>query len=111
MIYGPEHENGIMQIPLLVRGDVLVLGLGIGTIVQKLLRFQCVRSIRVVENDPAIIEAYYVTDDRVSVVEADAGTYYQDNKESFDFVCQDLPTPFPGGHWLKVKEYSAWASV
>jgi len=93
-------------------GRVLVLGLGKGYGISRLLRSPAIGCLVAVDNDPEVIAAFAIRDSRIQVVEADAADYYSDNKDFFDFICQDLPQPLPGGQWLKNPTGSStWVSV
>lgn len=111
MQYTVNHEPGLTQMPTMLYGRVLVLGLGRGVGIKKLLCFASIHRLVAIDNDPEVIAAYNVPDERVQVVEADAATYYRDNQGFFDFICQDLPNPLPGGQWLKVPQGVSWVSV
>ena len=101
MEYTMDHSPGLVSMPPIMYGRVLVLGLGRGAGLGKLLRFKAVHRFVVVDRDPEVIAAYAVPDERIQVVEADAADYYARNHGFFDFICQDLPAPLPGGQWLK----------
>lgn len=104
-----EHANGITAMPALIYGRVLMLGLGEGALVPKILRFPSVHRLVVIENDPAVIAAYDSPDGRVQVVEADAGDYLRNNEGFFDYIVQDLPT---GTGWIKTpSQENVWVSV
>ena len=109
MIYRPEHENGVVQMPALIYGRVLMLGLGKGDLIPKILRFLSVHRLTVIDNDPEVIAAYRGSDERVRLIEADAHEYLKHNEGFFDFIVQDLPT---GGSWLKTaSQENTWVSV
>jgi len=111
-MYRPEHENGLRMMPGMLYGRMLVIGLGKGEILASFLRFPSLHRIVVVDNDPEVIAAFEIRDPRIQVVEADAADYYKNNHGFFDFICQDLPNPLPGGPWLKNPTGSStWVSV
>ena len=112
MIYRAEHEPGLRTMPPMLYGRVLVLGLGKGYGISRLLRSPAIARLVAIDNDPEVIAAFEIRDPRIQVVEADAADYYEHNHMFFDFICQDLPQPLPGGPWLKNPTgSSAWVSV
>lgn len=87
------------------RGDVLVLGGGDGLAVRELLRYPEVRSVTLVDLDPAMTEmarkfepltrlnAHSLDDPRVSVINRDAFVWMGEGEASFDVVVIDFPDP------------------
>ena len=86
-------------------GDVLIFGLGMGFIVFPLLNDPSITSIKIVELNPDIIN--YVgniitnadVNNKVSIVQGDAKTYYQEvTNEVYDFIYFD--------YWYGLNEQS-----
>ena len=74
------------------RGDVLVLGLGLGTVVQALLVKQSVTSVTVVELAPDLIDLVgsHFTDARLRIVEGDAWTWEPPTGAHYELVWADI---------------------
>ncbi|BCB90258.1 polyamine aminopropyltransferase [Phytohabitans suffuscus] len=87
------------------RTDLLVLGAGDGLAVREALRYPDVRSVTVVELDPAVVELARTwpalralnggafDDPRVRLVHEDAFAWLRDAPSRFDAVIVDLPDP------------------
>ncbi len=83
----------------------LVLGGGDGLALREILRYQHIEHVTLVDLDPAMIEAFRTRpelralnknsyhDKRVTVVNADAAIWLQNNHEMFDLVIIDFPDP------------------
>ncbi len=102
------------------KGDVLILGLGLGYVVRDLLREKCnpINSITVVENNKGVVKLVspYVEHPKVEVVHADAFTYKP--TKMFDSIWADI-WDTPGeeqtserrkliGHYRKYKNPGGW---
>ncbi|GAB3449152.1 polyamine aminopropyltransferase [Streptomonospora sediminis] len=86
-------------------GDVLVLGGGDGLAVRELVGYDDVESVTLVDLDPMVtklartmpeirgLNGNALADDRVSVVNADAFTWLQENRRRFDVILVDMPDP------------------
>lgn len=98
------------------RARVLILGGGDGLAAREMLRYEDVRSVTVVELDPAVtrlartdpalseLNGHAFRDRRVSVVGADAFTWLRADRGRYDVVISDLPDP---GMTASTKLYSA----
>jgi len=85
--------------------SVLVLGGGDGLAVREILRHEGVAEITLVDLDPAMTRLFStsgplvalnqgsLSDPRVKVVNADAGSWLEANDRTFDLVVVDLPDP------------------
>lgn len=85
--------------------SVLVLGGGDGLAVREILRHKGVAAITLVDLDPAMTRLFStsgplvalnegsLSDPRVQVVSADAGSWLEANDRTFDLVVVDLPDP------------------
>jgi spermidine synthase len=85
--------------------DVLVLGGGDGLAVREILKYPTVRSVTLVDLDPAMTALFTrsgmlsalnrgaLTDPRVRVVNADAFRWIRDNRRKFDAALVDFPDP------------------
>jgi len=85
--------------------DVLVLGGGDGLAVREVLRYSSVRSVTLVDLDPAMtalftdspmlaaLNGHAFRDARVRVVNADAYRWLRENRRRFDAVLVDFPDP------------------
>lgn len=75
------------------RGRVLINGLGMGMLLEAILRKPEVTFVRVVELDADVIALtgpHFAHDPRVQIVHADARTYRPARGERFDFVWHDI---------------------
>ncbi|MBI3231211.1 MAG: polyamine aminopropyltransferase [Burkholderiales bacterium] len=99
---------------------VLVLGGGDGLALREILRYPHIEHATLVDLDPAMINAFRnrpeltalnkgsFSDKRVTVVNADAAIWLQNNTEMFDLVIVDFPDPssFALGKLYSVPFYS-----
>ncbi|MEV4523411.1 polyamine aminopropyltransferase [Micromonospora tulbaghiae] len=86
-------------------GDVLVLGAGDGLAAREILKYPDVRSVTLVDLDPAVVELARrepqlrelnresLTDPRVRVLNLDAFAWLRAATDRFDVVIADLPDP------------------
>ena len=86
-------------------GDVLVLGAGDGLAAREILKYPDVRSVTLVDLDPAVVELARrepqlrelnggsLTDPRVRVLNLDAFAWLRTATDRFDVVIADLPDP------------------
>lgn len=84
---------------------ILVLGGGDGFAVREILRYPQIQSVTLVDLDPAMTRLFSTAplltqlngnalkDPRVSVINADAAIWLEENGEVFDFVVVDFPDP------------------
>ena len=87
------------------RENVLVLGGGDGMVVRELLRYPEIKKITLVDLDPAVVKLassfpllqkankHSLQDPRVHVVFADAFSFIQKDRGSYDAIIADLPDP------------------
>ena len=103
-----RYHEALVHVPLSraasVR-DVLVLGGGDGLAVREVLRYPDVRSVTLVDLDPAMtalftrsgilarLNGHAFADRRVRVVNADAFRWLRDNRRRYDAVLVDFPDP------------------
>tara|TARA_B100000524_G_scaffold305066_1_gene180231 strand:+ start:587 stop:2299 length:1713 start_codon:yes stop_codon:yes gene_type:complete len=84
--------------------NILVLGAGDGLLVREILKNKSIESITLVELDPKMISLatkfplvqlnnYSLSDERVSIINADAFYWVKKNKRKFDAVYIDFPFP------------------
>lgn len=79
-------------------GDILIIGLGLGMVVYPLLNDPTVTSIKIIENDPTLIQyignkiSSYDASNKVTIVSGDAYTYYNvmDVNEKYDTIFLDF---------------------
>ena len=73
--------------------NVLILGLGGGTIAEILTNKYDSLKIKGVEIDPVIVELgkkYFYLDERIDIIVEDAGTYIGKDSSKYDIICVDL---------------------
>ena len=87
------------------RDRVLILGGGDGLGVREVLKYDDVKSITLVDLDPAITEMFKnfkmlkklnkdsLNHEKVTVINKGASVFLKDNKEAFDVIIVDLPDP------------------
>ena len=94
--------------------DVLVVGVGDGGIVGELIKYDSIKSIKVVENDEALITvvkrfmpktAVSLSDPRVSIEVCDDMKFTRRVINQFDLIILDIPDPFGPGENYFTKEY------
>lgn len=77
-------------------GDVLIFGIGLGYTVFPLLKDKNIKSIKIIENDPELINLVgkylnkFDDDKKLKIIHADAFTYYRDLNNKFDTVWFDI---------------------
>lgn len=112
MCITPNEINTMKDALNKVRGDVLVLGLGLGYFPYMASLKDEVKSITVIEKDPTIIEIYksniapFVGNSKINIVHADAFEYLKSNRD-FDTVFADLwHNPEDGVHqFIRLKRF------
>ncbi len=84
---------------------VLVLGGGDGLAVREILKYDKLESVTLVDLDPAMTELFSTApelvklnrgslrDKRVTVINADALVWLEENREHYDFIVVDFPDP------------------
>ncbi len=84
---------------------VLVLGGGDGLAVREILKYDKVESVTLVDLDPAMTQLFSTApelvklnrgslrDKRVTVINADALVWLEENREHYDFIVVDFPDP------------------
>lgn len=73
-------------------GRILINGLGLGLVVNALLKKDDVGSITVIENSQDVINLVspYFSDERLKIINCDAMLYKPDKNEFFDYVYHDI---------------------
>ncbi|RYZ91339.1 MAG: hypothetical protein EOP06_06990, partial [Proteobacteria bacterium] len=104
-IYHDTIVHGSINLAKSVPEHVLIIGGGDGLMVRELLKYPEIKSIKLIELDPAMIDlaknykplrdinGRSLEDKRVTVVTADGFSYLQRSRESFDAIFIDLPHP------------------
>lgn len=99
------HESLVHPALAGAHGNVLVLGGGDGLALREIMRYRDVRSVTLVELDPAMVKlartykelatlnAHAFDDPRVRVVNADAFSWLRGGPRQFDSVIVDFPDP------------------
>jgi spermidine synthase len=99
------HEALVHPALAAARGEVLVLGGGDGLAIREILRYPDVRTVTVVELDPAVVRLARTqprirslngdafADPRVRLIHADAFAWLRNNAHRYDAVVVDLPDP------------------
>ena len=94
---------GLASLPAARR--VLVLGGGDGLAVREILKYPQVEQVTLVDLDPGMTELFSTApmlvalnqgalkSSKVTVINADALTWLEDNREHFDFIVVDFPDP------------------
>jgi spermidine synthase len=110
------HEM-ITHIPMAVHRearDILVIGGGDGGAVRELCRYDCVRSIHMVEIDPEVVAACRLhmpqtasrlDDTRVQIFYEDGLRFIRSREDAYDVVIVDSTDPFGPGEGLFTKEF------
>ncbi|MFC4257573.1 polyamine aminopropyltransferase [Marinobacter lacisalsi] len=103
-----RYHESLVHIPLSQHpapSRVLLLGAGDGLAVRELLKYPEIEQVTLVDLDPAVVELAAndarlvelnrgsLSDDRVTVVSADAMVYLDETREPFDVILADLPDP------------------
>ena len=89
----PDEIEDFMPFVQRAHGDILINGLGLGTIIVALLTKDNINSITVIENSQDVIKLVattYLDDKRVTIILDDAFTRSVGNKESYDFIWHDI---------------------
>lgn len=110
MCITPNEINTMKDALSKVKGDVLVLGLGLGYFPFMAAQKDDVKSITIIEKDPTIIEIYkselapFVGNSKIKIIQADAFEYLKTNNK-YDCVFADLwHNPEDGVHqFIKLK--------
>ena len=103
LMYKPTRDCMMSNTPAEIRdhrvflrhatGHVLINGLGIGIVLEMLLEKPEVTKITVIENDPEIINLvspYFIKEDRVEILAADAFTYKPPKGVRYQAVWHDI---------------------
>jgi spermidine synthase len=101
---GPEEMRDIAEVCKLARGRVLILGLGMGLLVEAMLKLPSVESVEVVELNPDVIRliAPKVASPRVTVVQGNALSW--EARDCYDLIFADI---WPTVHGSYVAEIDA----
>lgn len=110
----PAERRDHAQAVTHATGRVLVFGLGLGLVIEAMLRKPDVTSIRVIEIDPDVIRCvrphlewlgHYARDyQRVEIIEADAMTYTPKRFEKYDAVWADIWADICGDNLPEIKK-------
>lgn len=102
------YHEPLMHIPLLLSGsmgNVLILGGGDGCAAREALKFSDVKSVTLVDIDPAMtrlgreneiivsVNDSSLLDSRVSIINRDAFNFLEESREIFDVIVADFPDP------------------
>jgi len=109
------HEM-MVHIPMAVNPDikdVLVVGAGNGGIINELIKYPNIKSIKIVENDEALVtvikkympKSTALGDPRVDLEIGDDMKYTRRVINQFDLIIIDIPDPFGPGENYFTKEY------
>lgn len=96
-------------------GDVLVMGLGLGMLIQPLLANPRVKTLTIVEKEPSVIQLvaphYQHHGDRLTIIQGDAFTY--EPSKGYDWVYHDI-WPRMNGNEEEMEtlelRYAPWAT-
>ncbi len=103
-----RYHESLVHPPMLLnrrRESVLILGGGDGLAVREVLGYEEVKSVTVVDLDPAVthlfstnpmlteLNADALNDPKVTVINADAGKYLDETPTTYDVIIIDLPDP------------------
>ena len=87
-----DTEDQLKIIPNNVHGNVLVLGLGLGIVVEMLAKYKAVKHIIVIEQSHEVINMvwqYVEHDNKAKVVKMNDIDYIKSNSIQFDYVLAD----------------------
>ena len=88
------------------KGHVLINGLGLGCLVEKLLTRTDIKSITVIENNPSVIELVAPTfnaNPKVNIIEADAFSWIPPQNAFYDAVWHDIWIDISTGNLEQMK--------
>jgi spermidine synthase len=111
----PAEIKDHLEFFSMMRGDVLIFGLGLGMAAKTALQDPEVRSVRVVELDPDVIALTAPSlseefGDKLEIVQADAFTYHRTCKDTFDVVWHDIWPTISRANLPQMKKLKrAWA--
>lgn len=105
------HEINTMKQPIKnAKGDVLVLGLGLGYYVFNILNKKEVNSVTVIENDKRIISLFneyllpkFPHQEKLSIIYGDAIEFVRNSPRKFDYVFADIWHNVGDGEMLYLK--------
>lgn len=89
----PDEISDFMRFVWKAKGDILVNGLGIGVLLKALLNKPEVTEITVIEKSEDVIKLVaptYLTDSRVTIINADAFEYKPPKDKKYDAVWHDI---------------------
>lgn len=89
----PDELRDLRNFVFIASGDILITGLGLGIMIENLLRKDTVSSVLVIEKSPDVIKLIYPHlrgqySDKAEVINGDAFTYK--TQRSFDFAWHDI---------------------
>ena len=111
------YDEMITHVPMAVHPnvqDVLVIGAGDGGVVRELARYECVRSIDLVEMDEQVVSACRqylpenacrLDDKRVHIYFDNALRFIRRRKAQYDLIIVDSTDPFGPGEGLFTREF------
>jgi len=88
----PMEYRTNFEAMIAARGDVLVMGLGLGCLLRSILTKDCVDTVTVLEKHQDVIDLVgpTITDPRVSIICADAFDWKWPKGQKFDYVWHDI---------------------
>ncbi|MGI6280137.1 MAG: polyamine aminopropyltransferase [Acutalibacteraceae bacterium] len=110
------HEM-ITHVPLAIHENpqsILVIGAGDGGVIRELAKYECIKSIDMVEIDPMVVEACkkYLPktasgfeDSRLKIYYQDGLKFVRDSYDKYDIIIVDSTDPFGPGEGLFTKEF------
>ena len=98
----PVTHNAVefKSIPMLIFGKVLQGGLGEGTLTDWLLEHN-ITELVTIELDQGVIDDFDNPYDNHTIIKGDFKEYYEEHKDEFDFIVQDIDEPTKMRTWLK----------
>ena len=111
------YDEMITHVPMAVHPhvqDVLVIGAGDGGVVKELARYECIRSIDLVEMDEQVVEACRrylpenacrLDDSRVHIYFDNALRFIRRRHAQYDLIIVDSTDPFGPGEGLFTREF------
>jgi hypothetical protein len=103
----PDEINDFMNFVWNAKGSVLVNGLGLGVLLKALLDKPEIKDITVIEKSEDVIKLVattYLTDSRVSIINADAFEYVPPKDKMYDAVWHDIWDSICGDNLIEMKK-------
>jgi hypothetical protein len=97
-----DHRRFVNQ----AHGDILINGLGLGCVIEDLLKKEYIKSITVIEKFKEVIDMVspYIKDERVKIINADAFEYKPEKGKRFDFVWHDIWDTICGSNLMEMEK-------